>query len=72
MATKKCCYLDKDCTSKCVAYIDVSELSEMAESLGLTDMHCIRVIMELSRMMTAMNDMSFGDFEGDDDDDDDF
>ena len=29
-------------------------------------MHCIRVFMELSRMMTAMDTMGFEDFEGDD------
>jgi len=65
MATKKCCYIDRDCTSKCVAYIDVSELREMAESLGLNDLHCVRVFMELSRMMTAMDAMGVGDFEDD-------
>ncbi len=62
MATKKCCYIDRDCTSKCVAYIDISELREMAESLGLNDLHCVRVFMELSRMM---DDMGVGDFEDD-------
>lgn len=65
MATKKCCYIDRDCTSKCVAYIDISELREMAESLGLNDLHCVRVFMELSRMMTAMDAMGVGDFEDD-------
>lgn len=65
MATKKCCYIDRDCTSKCVAYIDISELREMAESLGLNDLHCVRVFMELSRMMTAMDAMGIGDFEDD-------
>jgi len=63
MTTKKCCYMDKDCTSKCVAYLDVSELREMAKSMGLNDLHCIRVFMELSRMMNAMG---FEDFEDDD------
>ena len=67
MTAKKCCYMDRDCTSKCVAYIDVSELREMAKSMGLNDMHCIRVFMELSRMMTAMDTMGFEDFEDDDD-----
>ncbi|KAF5414006.1 MAG: hypothetical protein C5S48_10590 [Candidatus Methanogaster sp.] len=70
MTTKKCCYMDRDCTSTCVAYLDVSELREMAESIGLNDMHCIRVFMELSRMMNAvdtMDTMGFEDFEGDDD-----
>ena len=65
MATKKCCYIDRDCTSKCVAYIDISELREMAESLGLNDLHCVRVFMELSRMKTAMDAMGIGDFEDD-------
>ena len=66
MTTKKCCYIDRDCTSKCVAYIDVTEVQEMAESMGLNDVHCMRVFMELSRMMTAMDDMGFEDFEDDD------
>ena len=59
--------MDRDCTSKCVAYLDVSELREMAESMGLGDMHCIRVFTELGRMMTAMDTMEFEDFEDDDD-----
>lgn len=67
MATKKCCYMDRDCTSECVAYLDVSELREMAKGMGLSDVHCIRVFMELSHMMTAMDTMGFEDFEGDDD-----
>ena len=66
MTTKKCCYIDRDCTSKCVAYIEVIEVQEMAESMGLSDMHCMRVFMELSRMMTAMDDMGPEDFEDDD------
>ncbi|MCK5108225.1 MAG: hypothetical protein KAR25_00895 [Methanosarcinales archaeon] len=66
MTTKKCCYIDRDCTSQCVAYIDVIEVQEMAESMGLNDVHCMRVFMELSRMMTAMDDMGFEDFEDDD------
>ena len=59
--------MDRDCTSECVAYLDVSELREMAKGMGLSDVHCIRVFMELSHMMTAMDTMGFEDFEGDDD-----
>ncbi|PXF58335.1 MAG: hypothetical protein C4B59_13485 [Candidatus Methanogaster sp.] len=61
--------MDRDCTSTCVAYLDISELREMAESIDLNDIHCIRVFMELSRMMNAMDTMGFEDldFEGDDD-----
>ncbi|MHC1574720.1 MAG: hypothetical protein ACXQTY_02795 [Candidatus Methanogasteraceae archaeon] len=66
MATKKCCYVDRDCTPNCVAYINVRELREMAKSMGLKDMHCMRVFMELSRMMTAMDMMGSEDFEDDD------
>jgi len=68
MSTKKCCYLDRDCTPTCVAYLDISEFREMAESMGLDDLHCIRVFMELSRMMTVMDTMGFEDFKDDDDD----
>ncbi len=38
----------------------------MTESMGLKDMHCIRIITELSRMMTAMDPMDLMDFEDDD------
>ena len=65
MAAKKCCYIDRDCTPNCVAYIKVHELREMAKSMGLNDMHCMRVFMELSRMMTAMDMMESEDFEDD-------
>jgi hypothetical protein len=41
----------------------------MAKSMGLNDLHCVRVFMELSRMMTAMDAMGFDDFDDDDDDD---
>lgn len=58
--------MDRDCTPTCVAYLDVSELREMAEGIGLSDMHCIRVFVELSRMMNTMDTMEFEDFEDDD------
>ena len=59
--------MDRDCTPNCVAYINVRELREMAKSMGLKDMHCMRIFMELSRMMTAMDMMGSEDSEDDDD-----
>lgn len=69
MSTKKCCYMNKGCTSECVAYSDANELSEMAETLGLDNMHCIRLLTELSNMMNTVESMGFEDFEDFEDED---
>ncbi len=47
MKTKKCCYMDRDCTPACVAYSDAKELSENSKEMGLNDMHCVRLISDL-------------------------
>ncbi len=51
MKLKKCCYFDRDCTTACVAYSAVNELSEGAKKLGMNDMHCMRLLMELMGLM---------------------
>ena len=58
--------MDRDCTSECVAYSDSGELNELAEHLGLQDMHCVRLLVELAGMIDTTGSMDFEDF-GDED-----
>ncbi len=51
MRTKICCFMDRDCTPACVAYSVSSELSEAAGSMGLSEMHCMRLFLELADLM---------------------
>ncbi len=60
MKLKKCCYFDRDCTTACVAYSAASELSEGARNLGMNDMHCMRLLLELTSLMN-MDSESFQD-----------
>ncbi len=62
MKLKKCCYLDRDCTTACVAYSAASELSDGAKNLGMNDMHCMRLLLELTNLMN----MDSGSFEDED------
>ena len=66
MSTKKCCYMDRVCTSECVAYIDSGELNGIAGFLGLQDIHCVRLLVELADMMDTIGSMDFEDFEDED------
>ena len=59
MKPKKCCYMDRDCTPACVAYSSVSELSESLKELGMNSMHCMRLILDLTDLMRAMNSEDF-------------
>ena len=58
--------MDRVCTSECVAYIDSGGLNEMAGYLGLQDMHCVRLLVELADMMDTIGSMDFEDFEDED------
>lgn len=58
--------MDRECTSECVAYSDSSELKEIAENLGLQDVHCVRLLVELTGMMDTIGSMGFEDFEEED------
>ncbi len=51
MKTKICCFMDRDCTPSCVAYSVSSELSEAAKSMGLSEMHCMRLFLEIADLM---------------------
>lgn len=43
--------MDRECTPACVAYSVSSELSESAKEIGLDEMHCMRLILELADLM---------------------
>ena len=66
MKTKKCCYMERDCTPSCVAYSASSELSEGVKEMGMNDMHCMRLILELSVLMNNMASMGSDYFEPED------
>ncbi len=63
MKTKKCCYIDRECTPACVAYSVANELSEGAEGIGMSDMHCMRLLLELADLMNMSGAMDSEDFE---------
>lgn len=56
---KKCCYMDRDCTPACVAYSAASELDDSAKLMGMNDMHCMRLLLDLTELMGKMNSESF-------------
>lgn len=51
---KKCCYMDRTCTPECVAYSKASELSNGAVEMGMDDMHCVRLLLDLADLMSTM------------------
>jgi hypothetical protein len=56
---KKCCYMERDCTSACVAYSVASELSEGAKQMGMNGMNCVRLLLDLTELMGRMNSEDF-------------
>jgi hypothetical protein len=58
---KKCCYMNRDCTPACVAYSAANELSESSKELGMSDMHCMRLLLDLTDLMNMMNSEDFED-----------
>jgi hypothetical protein len=56
---KKCCYMDRDCTSACVAYSAASELDDSAKMMGMNDMHCMRLLLDITELMGRMNSEDF-------------
>ncbi len=53
--------MDRDCTPVCVAYTDISELSESAKEIGMKEMHCMRILFDLTNLLKTMNDQDFDD-----------
>ncbi len=51
--------MDRDCTPACVAYSAASEFDDSAELMGMNDMHCMRLLLDLTELMGKMNSESF-------------
>jgi len=47
--------MDRDCTPACVAYSSASELDDSAKIMGMNDMRCIRLLLDLTELMGMMN-----------------
>ncbi|MCX9083864.1 MAG: hypothetical protein OIN87_03580 [Candidatus Methanoperedens sp.] len=56
---KKCCYMDRDCTSACVAYSAASEFSEGAKQMGMDGMNCMRLLLDITELMGRMEPNDF-------------
>ena len=59
MIPKKCCYMERDCISACVAYSAANELSEGAKQIGMSEMHCMRLLLELAEKIGMMGSNDF-------------
>jgi hypothetical protein len=55
-----------------VAYSVDNEVSGGAESLGLNDMHCVRLLVKLTNLMNLSGLMDFEDYDDDYEDEDEF
>ena len=56
---KRCCYMDRDCRPACVAYSAANELDDSAKMMGMNDMHCMRLLLDLTGLMGRMNSEDF-------------
>ena len=56
---KKCCYMDRDCTSACVAYTAASELGESAKQMGMNSLNCMRLLLDLTELMERVDSDDF-------------
>ncbi|TFH40051.1 MAG: hypothetical protein E4G94_10200 [ANME-2 cluster archaeon] len=54
--------MERDCSSACVAYSLKSEVTESAEELGMNNMKCIRLFLEITELMSTMNSLCMEDF----------
>jgi len=59
--------MNRECTPKCAAYSISKEVDNVAEELGLIDMHCIRLFIELTDLFKMQELMNFEDLEDEDD-----
>lgn len=40
--------MERECTPACVAYSASNELSEGAKNIGMNEMHCMRLLLDLA------------------------
>ncbi len=43
--------MNRECTPNCVAYCTAEEMTRGAEEMGLKDMHCMRLFIELADLI---------------------
>ena len=67
METKKCCYMNRDCTPACVAYNISEDINTEAEEIGMIDMHCTRLFLEFAEFMHNTTPVDFTGFEEEED-----
>lgn len=58
--------MDRECTPECVAYNVDEAVSTGIEEIGLKNMHCVRLLMELTNSMNAQCQFDLDDFDEDD------
>lgn len=46
--------MERNCTQTCVAYSTAIELSEGTEEMGMKDMHCMRLFLDLAEFMSLI------------------
>ncbi|MHC1636116.1 MAG: hypothetical protein ACXQTS_05815 [Candidatus Methanospirareceae archaeon] len=70
MKVKRCCYMDRECSEDCVAYMKVKEkeLRRGLRDFGIADMRCLRLFVEFVSMIEKMRmmmeeDIAFEEFE---------
>lgn len=69
---KICCYLDRECTKNCVAYIaDSSLMPEGLKEAGMPEMGCFRLFMEVAQLLSHPFDEE-EDWDEDEDEDEDW
>jgi hypothetical protein len=57
--------MDRDCTPTCVAYSAARELNESTKIMGMNNMNCMRLLLDLTDLIERMNSEDF-DEEGED------
>lgn len=56
---KKCCYMERECTPACVAYSTSNDLSAGVKQIGMSDMHCMRLFLDLADTMEMIGSDDF-------------
>jgi len=49
--------MERECNATCVAYSVSNELGEGAKEMGMNDMHCMRLLMDIAEIMNMQYSM---------------
>jgi len=55
--------MPRDCTSACVSYVTANEFSNGVKELGMSEMHCMRLFLDLAEMMNMRQSFDDEDFD---------